>query len=201
VLAESPDGFQWRIRSTIAGPDCPLEGREGPCESAVCRLADGRLMCVFRLASFVPYGRAYSGDDGRTWSAPANISPGSVEPSLAVMPGGVVALSGGRLGVFVWFNADGRGDRWQGVDVVAHHNACRPQDAIDPDSRKAWTARDEMLRQGLGGFSSSYTELMPLDERHLLLIYDRLGLGWHQIPDESDETNSVWVVRIAVGAG
>ncbi len=200
VFVASADGVAWRIRSVIAGPECALAGEEGPCESAVCRLADGRLMCVFRLSSFVPYGRAFSADDGGTWSAAENISPGSVEPSLAVMAGGVVALSGGRSGIQVSFNVDGRGDDWQAVDMAAHHNACRPQDRINPESRQAWMAGDEMMRAGLGGFTSSYTELMRLDDQHLLLIYDRLGLGWNQIPDASAETNSVWVTRIALGA-
>ena len=196
LFAESPDGFAWRIRSLIAGPDCPLEGKEGPCESAVCRLADGRLMCVFRLTSFARYGRAYSDDDGRTWSDPVNIAPGSVEPSLQALGDGTVALSGGRAGLFVWLDADGRGEDWQAVDIVAHHNACRPDDAID--ARQSWVAREEMLRQGLHGFSSCYTELARLDDHTLLMIYDRLGLGWHQIPDEMDETNSVWAVRVAI---
>ena len=153
-------------------------------------------MCIFRMAAFTPYGRVYSDDGGRTWSAADRIAPGSVEPSLAVLPGGIVALSGGRPGVFVWLDADGRGENWQAVDIVAHHNAAHPDDRID--ARQAWVARDEMIRQGLHGFSSCYTELLPLDDRHLLLIYDRLGLGWHQIPDESAETNSVWVMRIGV---
>ena len=198
ALAESADGYQWRIRSVIAGADCPLEGNEGPCESAICRLPDGRLMCVFRMASFVPYGQAWSEDDGHTWTKPVAMPAMSVEPSVHVMPNGVVALSGGRPGIFVWLNADGRGTGWQAVDIVAHHNGCRPEDTINPDSGKAWVGRDEMIRQGLGGFSSCYTELMPLDERRLLLIYDRLGLGWSSIPDESDETNSVWVVRLTI---
>jgi len=206
VFAESADGFAWRIRSVIAGADCPLDGVEGPCESALCRLADGalagsgqgRLMCVFRSCSFVPYGQTWSGDDGRTWTKPTAMTASSVEPSLQVMSGGVIALSGGRPGISVWFSADGDGTSWQAVDVVVHHNACRPHDAINPDSTKAWIARDEMIRQGLGGFTSSYTELMRVDDRHLLLIYDRLGLGWHPIPDESDATNSVWVIQITV---
>ena len=196
LLAESPDGLAWRIRSLIAGPDCPLEGKEGPCESALCRLANGRLMCVFRLGQFVRYGRADSNDDGRTWSTPTNIAPGSVEPSLQVMGDGVVALSGGRSGLFAWLSAGGQGEDWQALDIVAHHNACQPRDPID--ARYSWMDRDEMLRQGLHGFSSCYTELVRLDDHHLLLIYDRLGLGWHQIPDELDETNSVWVIRIKV---
>jgi hypothetical protein len=107
-------------------------------------------------------------------------------------------LSGGRPGISVWFNADGDGKQWQAVDIVAHHNACRPRDKINPDSTKAWKDRGEMLSQGLGGFTSSYTELIRLNDRQLLLIYDRLGLGWNQIPDHSPESNSVWVLRITL---
>ena len=111
----------------------------------------------------------------------------------------MAALAGGRSGIFVWLNADGRGTDWQAVDIIAHHNACRPRrDRINPDSKKGWVAPEEMLRTGTTGFSSCYTELAALDDRHLLLIYDRLGLGWHPIPDNSDETNSVWVVKITV---
>lgn len=199
LLAESADGFKWKIRSIIAGSDCALEGEEGPCESAICRLADGRLMCVFRNASFVPYGQTWSADEGRTWSAPVAMSAQSVEPSLQVLPSGVVALSGGRSGIFVWFNANGLGTDWQALDLVAHHNACRPpQDQINPDSRQINTGSEEMFRQGRGGYSSCYTELARLDDRHLLLIYDRLGLSWQAIPDYADATNSVWVVRIRV---
>ncbi|MBM4041519.1 MAG: hypothetical protein FJ290_23710 [Planctomycetes bacterium] len=111
VLAESADGFRWRLRAQIAGADCPLEGGEGPCESALCRLADGR---------------------------------------------------------------------------------------IEPDSRKAWAGVEEMRRTGVTGFSSCYAELMALDERTLVLVYDRIGFGWAPIPDDSDETKSDWVMRLQI---
>ena len=48
------------------------------------------------------------------------------------------------------------------------------------------------------GFSSCYTELMALDEHTLLLVYDRVGFGWHPIPDDSDESKSVWAMRLRV---
>ncbi|MEN9574818.1 MAG: hypothetical protein RL514_2673 [Verrucomicrobiota bacterium] len=198
VFAESADGLKWSIRSVVSGADCALAGEEGPCESAICRLKDGRLMCVFRLASFVPLGQSFSDDDGKTWSKPVNIAPNSVEPSLAVMPGGTLALSCGRPGISVWFDAAGKGGDWQAVDILAQHNASRPQDVINPDSRQAWGGVAKLLRENLRGFTSSYTELMRLDDQHLLLIYDRLGLGWNAIPDESPETNSVWVMRLRV---
>lgn len=198
VFAASADGFKWSIRSVVSGADCALAGDEGPCESAICRLKDGRLLCVFRLASFVPFGQCFSEDEGKTWSKPVNIAPNSVEPSLAVMPSGTVALSCGRPGISVWFDKAGTGTDWQAVDILAQHNAARPQDVINPDSRKAWGGVDKMMKDGLSGFTSSYTELMRLDDRHLLLIYDRLGMGWSAIPDASPETNSVWVMRLKV---
>jgi hypothetical protein len=55
-----------------------------------------------------------------------------------------------------------------------------------------------MLAHGPRGFSSCYAEPARLDENTLLLIYDRVGLGWHAIPDESDETNSVRVARLTL---
>ena len=51
VAAESKEGVHWKIRSIIADERCALPGGEGPCEAAMCRLKDGRLMCVFRLDS------------------------------------------------------------------------------------------------------------------------------------------------------
>ena len=203
VLVESDDGFGWQLRAIVAGPECHLAGEEGPCESAVCRLRDGRLMCVFRLASFVPYGQTFSADDGRTWTTPTNIAPGSVEPSLAVLGDGTVALSGGRPGISVWFIVDGAGSDWQAVDIIAAHNAvCAERDRIQPDSRTAWTSAREMQQARSTGYSSCYTELIPLDDRTLLVIYDRLGYGWNPIPDDDpDESNSVWVARLQIDGG
>ncbi len=182
VLAESRDGIEWTIRSTIAGEDCPLQGSEGPCEAALCRLADRRLMAVFRLASNVSYGQSLSDDEGRTWS-PAREMQGvfSVQPSLDVMPNGAVALSGGRPGIYLWLNHDGTGLTWDKFDVVANHNEFVPEETIAD-----------------AGKSSSYTEVVVLDEQHLLLIYDRIPHGWSAIPADSKETNSVWVVRVTI---
>ena len=53
-----------------------------------------------------------------------------MRPSLAVMKNGTVVLSGGRPGLYAWFNADGSGKDWQRVDIMAHHNAFAPRDAM-----------------------------------------------------------------------
>jgi len=184
VAAESRDAVHWRIRSVIADDTCDLPGADGPSESAVCRIADGRLMCVFRLGPGNPYGQVWSSDEGRTWTKPVAMNGVfSVEPSLAVMKDGTVALSGGRPGLFLWLNTDGTGKDWQRVDLVPNHNQCHPKDAIT---------------EPLTGRTTSYTEIIALDDDHLLCIYDRIPNGWDAIPREMNDTNSVWVVRVAV---
>ena len=181
VAAESRDGVNWKVRSVVADEKCKLRGGEGPCESAIARLKDGRIMCVFRLAGGAPYGQTFSSDDGKSWTPPVAMrGPHSVQPSLAVMKDGTVALSGGRPGLFLWINADGTGRSWQEVDVRRHHNARDDEKIVRHDH------------------TSSYTEVVALDARHLLYIYDRIPRGWSAIPTGSNETNSVRVIRVTV---
>jgi len=187
VAAESPDGVNWKIRSVIADENCKLPGYEGPCESALCRLLDGRLMCVFRMAlQDVPLGQTWSSDEGKTWSDPVAIENAyGVQPSLAVMQDGAVVLSAGRKGIYLWFNADGQGKEGERIDLQAHHNQLVPDEPIVQAGFNDWA-----------GDSSCYTEVVALDDTHLLVIYDRLANGWKPIPPDSQETNSVWVVQV-----
>ena len=181
VMVESTDGLAWKFRSLIAGFDCPLAGGEGPCESQSIRLKDGRLMNVFRLASNVPYGQAFSDDDGRTWSAPVAMQDAhSVQPSLAMMRDGSIVLTGGRPGIFAWINRAGDGKDWLQVDLQSHHNENHALDAI--------TRADQ---------TTSYTEVVALDEQSVIVIYDHIPHGWNAIPNDSQDTNSIWVVKLA----
>jgi hypothetical protein len=184
VAAESKDGVAWKVRATIADENCPLPGSEGPCESAMCRLNDGRLLCIFRLASNTPYGRSFSDDDGKTWTKAESLGAdvGSVQPALVALENGTLVLTGGRPGLWAWFNRAGDGKDWVRLDLRAHHNASRPDDPISNPANG----------------TSAYTELVRLDESHVLCIYDRLARGWSAIPKGSGETNSVWVVRMTV---
>jgi hypothetical protein len=186
VGAESKDGLRWVVRSVIADATCGFKG-SGPCESALCRLKDDRLMCIFRNDGNLEYGQTWSSDEGRTWDKPV-LMPNvrSVQPSLAVLEDGMVVLSGGRPGLFVWINPDGTGRSWHPIDLVANHNDARPADSI--------------VNPAAGGNTSSYTEVVSLGGGELRVIYDRLPFRWHPIPPESPETNSVWVVRLLVKA-
>jgi len=186
---KSSDGAHWIIHSLIADKNSGVAGKEAPNESVLLRLHDGRILCVFRVASRANYGQCWSSDEGNTWSAPlAMEGVFSVQPSLATRADGVIALGGGRPGLYFWLNADGDGRSWQRIDMQAHHNACHPGEAI-----AVYTEHNHQQQ------TSAYTEVVALHDRHFLYIYDRVANGWHPIPEDMADTNSVWLVRVAVG--
>ena len=185
---QSSDGVHWAIYSLIADNTCGVVGKEGPNESALLRLNDGRILCVFRVGSRANYGQCWSSDEGKSWSAPVTMDGVfSVQPSLATRADGVIALGGGRPGLYLWLNADGSGLTWQAIDMQAHHNACHPNEAI-----AHYTDHNHQQQ------TSAYTEVVAVDETHFLYLYDRLANGWHPIPEAMDDTNSVWLVRVSV---
>ncbi|MCS6849608.1 MAG: glycoside hydrolase [Gemmataceae bacterium] len=189
VLAESADGLKWTIRSVIADEACKLPGQEGPCESALVRLQDDRLLCVYRLDIGSIYGHSFSNDDGKTWTEPKHLKgPYSVQPSLSISSKGLLLMSGGRPGVFLWFNLKGDAVRWDPIDLQAHHNK--------------WVKDEPILKAVASGDSnsSSYTEVRWLDDNQFLVIYDRLAYGWGAIPANSKATNSIWVVRGSISS-
>ena len=187
VAVESTDGRNWTVRSIIADAACPVTGKGGPSESAICRLQDGRIMCVFRVESRMPFGQTWSSDEGRSWTPTiAMLGVFSVQPSLDVMDDGTVALSGGRPGLYLWLNADGSGQDWQQIDILAHHNSCHPGEPV--------IYSEDLSRQQ----TTAYTEVVAVDENTLLYMYDRAPNGWRRIPEEMDDTNSVWLVRATV---
>ena len=190
VAAVSDNGLDWVVRSVIADEACGLDGVEGPCEPTLCRLKDGRILCLLRLESGKPFGQCFSDDEGKTWSRPVAVKPFSVEPTLAVLEGGAVVLGGGRPGIFLWLDREGGGTDWgEPIDVLRHHNHFVPGEPLDEKARVYGSSA-----------TSSYTELAALDGRTLLFTYDRNARAWpatEKAQGEAD-TDSVWVVRVTV---
>lgn len=187
VMLESQDGTHWKFRSVIAAADCSLAGADGPCESATVRMKDGRLLCVFRLGAEQPLGQVVSSDEGKTWSEPiAMKGPRSVQPALGAFEDGTLMLTTGRPGVWAWFDFAGQGETWQPVDLLANHNEFVPDDHI--------TIPQSVSQHQ----SSSYTQLAVISPTQALVIYDRIPHGWNEPPAKTDETNSVWVVRMEI---
>jgi len=185
---KSTDGVHWTLDTLIADNTCGVSGKEGPTESALLRLKDGRIMCVFRVASRANYGQCWSSDEGKTWTQPVAMDGVfSVQPSLAMLADGTLALAGGRPGLHLWLNADGSSLTWQHIDMQTHHNTCHPREVIAP-----YTEHNHQQQ------TSAYTEVIAVDDQHFLYLYDRIANGWHPIPEEMDDTNSVWLVRVTV---
>ncbi len=192
VAAESKDGLRWRVRSVIYDGTAPAAGGVSAMnESSLCRLPDGRLMCIARPH----YAQTFSRDEGKTWTPPVrnrHFGHGGVEPALVTMGNGVVAFSGGRPGVVLRFNADGSGKTWQAVDVLAHHNAHRPGEPLVHHAKS---------RKNYGwGTPTGYTDIIALDDHTLLMAYDRTASTWppKATAARDVDTDSVWVVRVAV---
>lgn len=194
-VAQSKDGVKWKYLSTVADENSPLDGEDGPSEASLCRLKDGRLMCVFRTASYVKYGQAFSDDEGKSWKNVRRMDgPGTVQPSLVTMSSGVVALSGGRPGMYLWLNPAGDGLSWDPVDLIANHNHSVPEEYIHESKDITEKTSFHHYRHE----TSSYTQTIVLDDTHLLIVYDRGPHGGEKIEKIAPETNSLWVVRVEI---
>lgn len=199
ALAASEDGgHTWHYYSTVATPDDVLprsewdrvKGFEGADESSIVRLADGKLMAVFRVGSGIRWKlrRAYSADNGRTWSKPKPIPAYSVEPEMVRTANGVVVLATGRPGIHLWFSTGGRGRIWQDVNIVSYHNKWAPNakyriSPLNPN-------RPEAMWQ-----TSSYTGLVQVAPNRLLLVYDRCP---EEAPAGPEDLSRVFVMPITV---
>lgn len=191
AVSSDDGGRTWRYRSIVAGWSQVPEAREGPSESNTVRLADGRLMCVYRVGSGVDYYKSYSSDEGITWTPPQRMEGVfSVEPQLVRLDNGLILLSGGRPGLYLWVCSDGEGTSWERFNLAQHHNACFPEKNLHyPESFCA--GQDSSL-------STSYTGMLQIGPHEVLIAYDRLANSWHGAPGPWGEEDVVFTVRVRV---
>ena len=164
LLVRSGDqGKTWDEYGTIAGLEVSEKprswmGSEGPNEAAIVRLADQRLYAIFRTGSDAFIGQSWSSDDGKTWTQPVSTGLKGVAPHLRRLSNGILACTTGRPGpVTVLFNVDGRGG--------------------------SWSRATEVFR----GRSTCYSDVVEVGPGKLLVVYDSVPYGPHEIP-YSDKT-------------
>jgi hypothetical protein len=185
-------GFTWQFRSLLAaGRDLP-DTPEGPDESSTIRLADGRLLCVFRVGSRCEFYRAWSSDDGRTWTKPEPIAgTWSVQPRLVRLENGLIVLTGGREGLFLFVCADGEGRTWERVNLGAHHNAtCSDPSMLFTD---VFLEANETPRPAE---STAYTGMIPIGADEVLIAYDRTSNGWEGTSGPRGDADAIFTVRV-----
>ncbi|MDD4102855.1 MAG: sialidase family protein [Kiritimatiellae bacterium] len=121
-LCESADGgLTWRYLSTLGYDEI---GSEGYNEGSIQKLPNGELVAVLRTGNMNdrawhdnPVMVTRSADGGRTWLKPWRTGVNGCYPDLALLSGGMLALSAGRPGAYVLFSSD-NGDTWHDLTLV-----------------------------------------------------------------------------------
>ncbi|MSP11990.1 MAG: exo-alpha-sialidase [Chloroflexi bacterium] len=196
ALASDDNGYTWRYLSTMVTAEAISDAREGFDEPCMLQLSNGDLMCVSRVGSGrdQALARVYSSDGGKSWSPPDRLPAFSVMPAIRRLHNGVIALSTGRPGIYLWLSTDPRGTSWQMVDIVAHHNQWAPNAThkinpeLSPDPQKRHAADQ----------TTAYTALVEIEPNQLLLVYDRIPFGWNGVPAGSDERSRIYLLPIHV---
>lgn len=186
VVKADQSGKNWDYRSTIAGDEAveaalKFEGEEkseGFAEPRMIRLGDGRLFVVMRRGSKNLMYKAWSKDDGKTWSKPISIGFRGVEPALMAMKSGILALCTGRPDpIAVRFSVDG-GQSWTNTTELTkgyqNENPGKPHAAQK---------------------STCYTGMVEVEPGKLLVVYDHLPFvqGWGLNPnDEPTAMNTIY---------
>lgn len=153
VVRSDRQGKRWQYVTTVAGDEAAVnlpgeKDTEGFTEPRMIRLPDGRLLLAVRRGSNHLMFRAWSSDDGRSWTKPESIGFKGVKPALWLMRSGVLALSTGRPDpVTVRFSRDG-GQTWSNATELYSKPGTR------------------------------YTDLVEVQPNRLLVVYDHVPGEW-----------------------
>ncbi|WP_405058964.1 exo-alpha-sialidase [Kribbella sp. NBC_01505] len=126
LLRSTDGGINWTTQSTIAYSGT-ING-EGFCEAGVARVADGSLIAIMRMGSYLNMYQARSTDNGKTWTAPTvmratnGVPMTGVYPSLVVLPDNRVLLYYGRPGQSLAVSTD-NGTTWAPPTYIDYRNS------------------------------------------------------------------------------
>ncbi len=183
ALASDDQGRNWEYLSTIADADAIPDASEGFDEPCLIRLEDGDLMCISRVGdeNKEKLARAYSSDGGQTWSQLDRLPAYSVAPDILRLQNGVLALSTGRPGVFLWLSTDARGRNWQMFDVMGFHNS-----VLDEQSHF------DTLQ------TTAYTAKIENEPNRVFMIYDRKPYKGNPVTPDSGKVMQIYLLEVEV---
>lgn len=171
-----------------------------PTESAMVRLANGKILIVFRNdpGYNVTLMAQVSDDEGLSWSLAAPMhgkiadggyeqivdAPFGVEPKLQMMDSGVVVLSTGRPRMYLWTLAPGADpltDRWHAFDQGKIHNTAVAMSgsptsttsgvmSFTPEYWKLWRGATDPSLRSMGCCTDAYTGLVALPGTNRLVM-------------------------------
>ena len=201
VVVESDDeGRTWRYLSTAAGPEAVPDSPIGTCEPSMIQLETGELMCVMRVGNGLDWKlvRTYSSDGGRSWSPVDTLPAWSVRPRLLRLSNGVLLMSAGRPGIYLWLSTDPRGEHWQQIDLVAHHNQWAPDPGYTIITEPYYTPLGQPSLRRYRDQTTAYTSMVEIEPNRVLMSYDRVPFGWNPVPTDSDQRSRVCVLPLTV---
>ena len=140
--------------------------------------------------------------------------PFGVEPKIVKLPNGLLVISTGRQGQFLWV-ADDPPESWTPWNVAAHHNRNFAKGA-PPGGEEIyqnltyfdWERRREDFPQSgrqpphawneAGSGTTAYTGLVNLPGTNdVVLCYDKNGHAWAPYPGDGDKS-AVFAVRVTI---
>jgi hypothetical protein len=187
-LASTDEGSNWQLRSELTsnGRLSRSLGRAADVsEPYVEALPDGRLLCIFRLATGRDVNslhldslmRCWSSDSGRTWTSPVAIGVIGVDPCLLQMKNGVLLCSFGRPDVRLMYSVDG-GTVWQGFTTVYRYASKAPE-WIAHLADRGRPGRPGEADKTVFPFSHAYTSMVALSADRMLYFFD---IHQHEVP-------------------
>jgi hypothetical protein len=210
---------------------------EQPTENHMTTLANGSLFAVFRSENTnYPLCSTVSNDEGKSWSKaitmpgptgrnPMTIhssgtpamsdGPFGVEPKILTLPNGLLVLSTGRLGQFLWV-ADDPPQAWTSWNVAKHHNDNFVKTA-PPGGDEIYHnltffefsthKREDFPRSGraapyawneAGSGTTAYTGMVNIPGTNdVVVCYDKNGHAWAPYPGDGDKS-AVFTVRVTI---
>jgi len=126
ILVSHDKGRSWEYLSTVA--DCDTypftPDGEGFCEPCLLNLGGGHILCALRTQGhevYCPLYHSHSYDNGKTWSAPEEISPFGVYPRLIRMQNGLIVCTSGKWDTFFCISEDD-GYTWSERHIIAEND-------------------------------------------------------------------------------
>jgi len=116
-------------------------------------LADKRLYTIFRTGGNGFTGQAWCSDDGKTWTKPTSLPCRGVALRERRLSKVLLACTTGRPGpVVVMLSVDGSAGNWSQISPI------------------------------LNGKSTNCMHFIEAESGKLLVVYDSVPYGWHEIP-------------------
>ena len=189
----SKDGSIWKPRAVVPEGSC-TELSEN---DWVYQSDNTTLFAVFRNAGPAEtLCASRSTTEGRVWSTAAVLAlpnPSNVLPRLACLMNGLLTLSTGRIGLFLYTSAN-NGTSWHSLDVALNHNVL---------SSSVSDRYSEAFVRGAGDstMSTSYTSLVAYEGTNTVQVcYDRLANGWDKAPGSYGNSTAIFCSKMSLTA-